>query len=202
MSQQADKRTAVQRLEDTERGLASLNGTMDLVIKDLGLIKEAIKLLGNKVDSIVKAQTRGETINDELIARIMIENNVEELKGKVSTLVAQGFLTPQTTISIDSFLVTEQLDVNGAVTNPRLQFAVAATEPDVQPILIAAKVGDTVSLKEGKLSIKILESYLVQEPPQATEVNAAGASEEAAPAIPTAPEVPAAQQSDQATTAP
>ena len=57
--------------------------------------KKLIKLLNNKVASIVKASSTGEPINDQVIDKIMIQNNVDDLTNKVKSMVVQGILAPQ-----------------------------------------------------------------------------------------------------------
>ena len=54
----------------------------DNLASDTQTLKEAIKLLGNKIDAIVKATMAGEDLNDEVLSRIMVENNVTELKSE------------------------------------------------------------------------------------------------------------------------
>src|SRR5271170_6768520 len=88
------KRTAVQRIDDLERGLMGMYQAGDNLARDIMTIKEAIKLLGGKVDAIVKATMAGEDLNDDVLSRIMVENNVTELKTKVSQLVTSGTLVP------------------------------------------------------------------------------------------------------------
>jgi hypothetical protein len=102
----ADTRSASQKIGDLENAMmARLYQTADNMARDLNTLKEAIKLLGNKIDSIVKATVAGEPLSDEVISRIMIENNIEELKNKLKIMVGQGILTPSEQVAEDSFLV-------------------------------------------------------------------------------------------------
>ena len=86
--QQQDKRTASQRIDDMERGLMALYQTADNMARDLMTIKEAIKLLGNKLDSVVTLSRTcvnlTEPLSDANIANQMVANNLEELKEKIS----------------------------------------------------------------------------------------------------------------------
>lgn len=184
-----DNRTASQKIQDLENALISLYQTADNMARDLGVIKEAIKLLGNKVDSIVKASASGEAITDEVIGRIMVENNVEELANRVRNMVVQGVLAPQEQVGADSFIVGQELNDEGKVENPRLQFALGALKPELQEKIKGARAGDTLTLEEGKLKFKVLESYQIQQP-KAPEAPAA--APEAAPATSTAPAAEAA----------
>lgn len=172
-NQQADKRTAAQRIDDMERGLMALYQTADNMARDLMTIKEAIKLLGNKLDAVVKASNRGEQLNDEVISKIMVENNIEELKNKVQDLVNQGVLQAAEEVTSNSFVVGREVDENGQVQNPRMQFVVSALAPNVKDKFPGAKVGQTLELEEGKWKFEIQEVYSLVVPsapaPQAAQ---------------------------------
>jgi hypothetical protein len=199
--QPQDKRTAAQKIDDIEKGLMYLYQTADNMARDMGTIKEAIKLLGNKLDSVVKASAAGEPLNDEVIARIMVENNVEELKQKVTNLVNQGILVASDEVGPTSFVVGRELDAEGKVANPRMQFVVNALNPEVKDKFPGAKVGSTLELQEGKWKFEIQESYNIVTPqppaPQDNQaalqdkVEAQAAAPADAPAAPTLSAVPA-----------
>jgi hypothetical protein len=201
MSAEKDNRSASQKISDMENALMSLYQAFDAMSKDLGIAKDAIKLLGNKLDSVVKATTRGEALTDEVLSRIMIENNCEELAEKVKLLVAKGNLTVTEQVAIDSFLVGSELDDEGKVLNPRLQFALFAIKPqDIQEKFLGAKVGDLITIAEGRPKYKVQEIYQIQpdkpEEEPATEAPATETTTAEAPAevqaAPTA-ETPAAE---------
>lgn len=178
MSNQADKRTASQRIEDMERGLMALYQTADNMARDMMTIKEAIKLLGNKLDAVVKATSRGEQLTDEVISKIMVENNVEELKNKVQDLVNQGVLVAAEEVTTNSFIVGREIDADGKVQNPRMQFVVSALAENVRSKFPGAKAGQTLELEEGKWKFEVQEVYSIQTP-QAPQVEAQEAQEEA-----------------------
>ena len=182
--QQPDKRTASQRIDDMERGLMALYQTADNMARDMGTIKEAIKLLGNKLDSVVKASERGEALNDEVIARIMVENNVEELKEKVTNLVNQGVLVAAEEVGPNSFVVGREIAEDGSIANPRMQFVVSALQGEVKDKFPGSKVGQTLELQEGKWKFEIQEVYNIQTPEQQASAPAesAPAESEEAPA--------------------
>lgn len=176
------QRNASQRLDDLERGLMALYHTADNMARDIMTIKEAIKLLGNKLDAVVKASSRGENLNDEVIAKIMVENNVEELKQKVTNLVNQGVLVAAEEISLNSFVVGKEIGDDGSVANPRMQFVVSALQPEVRDKFPGAKVGQTLDLQEGKWKFTVDEIYAIvtpQAPEAVTEESATDAKAEA-----------------------
>lgn len=180
--QQAPKRTAVQRLDDLERALMGMFQAGDVTNRDVQTLKEAIKLLGNKVDAIVKATQQGEDLNDEILSRIMVENNVAELKGRVDQLVANGALLP-TTEAVDekSFVVGREIDADGKVLNPRLQFVLQSLQEPLRLLIMGKKVGDTVEFQEGKLKFELQEAYTIA-PPKPPEAPVVVSTEQAAEA--------------------
>ncbi len=176
----ADNRTAVQKIADLENAVMQLFHINDTLARDLMTLKEGLKLLDNKVNSIVKATSAGEPLTDAVLSRIMVENNVEELSKKVSSMVDQGFLVKEDQVSENSFVVGSEEDEDGVVKNPRLQFALKALNPNYQAKLLNKLSGEVVSFEEGKLRFKILESYSIQEPKAPT-----------APVLEVVPELPA-----------
>jgi hypothetical protein len=181
------QRSATQRIEDLETGLMSLYQTADNMARDLLMVKDAIKLLGNKVDALVKAAERG-TVNDAVVAAIMVENNVEELKKKVDTLVAQGILASEEKVTQTSFVVGREIDSDGKVVNPRLQFTMGALQPEIREKILGGMPGQVITLQEDKLKFEVLETYAIQTPkaPEAEAPSEAPAEQsqaaEAAPA--------------------
>lgn len=163
-AEQTPKKTASQRLDDMENSLMALYQTADNMARDLITIKEAVKLLGNKLDSVVKATNRGEQLNDETISKIMVENNVSELKNKVDSLVQQKILSPAEEVTDNSFVVGQEIDADGNIQNPRLQFVVSALEKETRTKFVGAKVGQTLDLQEGKWKFIVTEVYKVETP--------------------------------------
>src|SRR5690242_16307611 len=115
----SQKKTAAQRIEALENAFMSLYHTADNMARDLLTAKEAIKLLGNKLDAVAKLAK----LSDDDIAKIMIENNIAELKGKIDNLVEKGVLTAEEEVKENSFVVGREIDQDSTVVNPRLQFA-------------------------------------------------------------------------------
>jgi hypothetical protein len=178
-SNQVDNRSASQRLTDLENAVSQVYNTLDLVTRDLSLLKSATKLLDNKLNSLIKATVAGETVSDVVIDRIMVENNVSDLANKVANMVVNGIVAPEDQVSENSFIVGNESEDDGKVVNPRIQFALKAVAPEIQAKLVGAKPGDSIKFKEGTLSFKILESYKIQDAPQ----DASQVAEEVAPAV-------------------
>jgi predicted RNase H-like nuclease (RuvC/YqgF family) len=159
-----DNRTATQKIADLENAVMSLYHVNDNLTRDTMTLKDAIKLLDNKVNSIVKAVNAGESLTDQVLTRIMTENNIEELTGKINNMVAQGFLEKEPQVSENAFVVGSEENEKGETINPRLQFAIKALKPELQAKIIGRSPGEVVHLEEGKLNFKVVESYLIKEP--------------------------------------
>lgn len=183
-----DRRTASQRLDDHERAIGAMYQTADNMARDLMMMKEAMKLLGNKMEAVIKAINQSLPLNDENLSKLMIENNIEDLKEKVEGLVSNGVIRVAEAITAASFVVVQELDVAGKVVNPRLQFSLSALNPDAQKKLIGAKVGDSAALTDNGSQFNVLEVYEIvpPSPPQAPEAAPAAPAVEAAPAAPAA----------------
>lgn len=177
MEQKQDKRNASQKIEDLERALMNLYQTADNMARDMMTIKEAIKLLGNKLDAVVKATSSGQELNDEVLAKIMVQNNVEELASKVSDLVNKGVLKSSTEVTPTSFVVGRELSEDGTVQNPRMQFVVSGLQGEVRDKFPGAKPGEVLTLEEGKWKFEILEVYEVSTPESAESEDSAPQSE-------------------------
>jgi hypothetical protein len=199
-----DNRSASQKISDLETAYISLYQAMDNLNKDLNTVKEALKILGNKTDAIVKASSSGQPLSDDLITKIMIDNNAEELAQKVRIMIAQGIIAPADQAADDSFLVGSEVNDLGETVNPRLQFAVYAVAPELREKFVGAKSGDVLNLQEGKLKFKVAEIYQIQQqkPAEAAPATEAPATEAApAPSAEAAPEAPVAQPDQSATPA-
>lgn len=159
----SDNRSATQKLTDLENAVMSLFDVNDKLSRDVMTLKNVLKLLDNKVNSIVKASSAGEPLTDEVLTRIMVENNVAELAQKVTNMISQGFLALEDAVSENSFIVGSEIDTNDKVTNPRIQFALKSLSAEMQAKILGVKLGDTVSINE-VLKFKVLESYKIQEP--------------------------------------
>lgn len=164
MNNQPKQRTASERLTDLENALMSLYNGVNTLSNDVMIIKEAIKLLGNKADAMAKASIRGQQMTDDVISGLMVENNMEELKQKVTNFVSQGILKSSDKVTEESFVVGRELDSEGNVANPRLQFLVSALSENVKNKLPGAQAGQVLDLEEGKMKFEVLEVYSVQVP--------------------------------------
>jgi hypothetical protein len=154
--------TAAQRIEAIENMIVGLDTAVRQLANSLTTISQALKMLGSKVDAIVTASGSGSPITDEVLSRIMTENNALELKARLNELIQQGRLSSAEELTEQGFFVGREIDSEtGEVVNPRIQMAVASLAKDVRDMLIGKKVGDVISFGEGKLSLELEEVYVI-----------------------------------------
>lgn len=187
MTNQPEKKqlTASQRIDNLENAVMGMYQTVDNMARDLLTLKSAVQLLDNKLSAVVKASNQGEALTNDVLDRLMQQNNAESLKSKVDAFVAQGILVPAESVKQNSFLVGRELAEDGTVVNMRIQFVVASAQKEAQDKLVGAKVGDVVSFEEGKPKLEVLEVFDVHTPTASdvpAEVDAAGPTEPAATA--------------------
>jgi hypothetical protein len=183
MPENQDKRTATQRIEDLEKvmtvlyqGLLSMQNTAQALPKqmqDMALVKEALKLLNKKTEAIIQTADPSTGITVESVSALVVKMNVEDLKSQVAEYVASGHLTAADEVSDGTYLVAEEMNPDGTLANPRVQFRLDSQDETTQAALKGKKAGDTVSFGENKFSVKILEVYTLSEP-KAPEAEASG----------------------------
>lgn len=209
--EQPKQRTAGERITDLENAMMGIYQAADQISRDIMTIKEAIKLLGNKLDAVAKATQT----SDDVISKLMVENNVAELVSKVDDLVKKGILQKSTELSAASFVVGQELDEQGNVANPRIQFTLGSLDKELQDKIIAGGIGQPILLKEGKMKFLVTEVYSIVAPPApapeapaadpapAADASAPAADQAAAPAdAPAQPEAAPQSSSDAAPAAP
>lgn len=181
---QKDNRSASQKIADLENAYMSLFQTVNNMARDMMNFKEAIRLMNSKMNSIVKAASTGQQISDTVIDRLMIENEAEMLKSKVETFVAQGILVAAEQADDNSFIVASEQNDLGETVNPRTQFVLAQLEPAaLRDKIKGGKVGDILTLEEGKLKVKLIEIYSIATPAAPVPAPADDQSAPAAPVV-------------------
>lgn len=159
--------TAAQRLEGLEQAVTTLDGALRNIVNTVDMLHQAIKILGNKTDAIVKATNRGAEMTDETISAIMVENNVTELKQKVTDMVTTGLLVQSEIVEEQSFIVGREIDPDTKkVANPRIQIGMSSLTQAAKDMMLGKKTGETVDFGNGKLSIELEEVYRIVTPDQ------------------------------------
>ena len=192
-----NKKTATERLEVLENTVNSIIQAIQPLAnmaQDLMALREATKLLNNKLDAVVKSINAGTALTDENLGQLMTENNAKELQDKVTKMVTDGLLAATDTISKDSFVVISEADETGKVVNPRMQFILSTLQnEEIKAKLEGATVGANIPVGDKGASLNVLEAYDIVVPQaQAPEVTATDApASDAATATDTAAEAAA-----------
>lgn len=170
-----NKKTASERLEIVENTVNSLIQAvqpMANMAQDLMALREAVKLLNNKLDAVVKCTNAGSPLTDENLNQVMTQNNAKELEDRVSKMVSDGLLAATDVVQKDSFVVINEADSNGKIVNPRMQFLLSALQnEEIKGKLEGATVGANVPVGESGASLNVLEIYNIVVPntPEASE---------------------------------
>lgn len=158
------KRTAAQRLDDLENAFISTFRTVEQIGQEIQVIKEAIRLLGNKSEAIARLVVKGSSPDNANLTAEMVQINVENLESKLNDLKANGILVSEEVTTPNSFIVGREVDDLGNITNARIQFQLSRVETAVQAALSGSKAGDVVTIVEGKSKFEVLEVYSIQQP--------------------------------------
>ncbi len=220
-----NKKNAVERLEaleEMQNNIIQSLQNLDLLVRDVNMLRDSAKLLNNKIEAVVsvansKSALSADPITAAQIGNAMAANNVAELTSKVSEMVANGLLAATDSVTAETFVVVSETDANGKIIEQRAQFLVGSLrDENIKNKLIGLKVGESVQAADNA-SIKILEAYSIvipkaPEAPAATESSApasdapAPVAEVSAPASDpapsSAPEAPAASEAAPADAAP
>ncbi len=183
-----NKKTATERLEILENTVNSIIQAIQPLAnmaQDLMAIREATKLLNNKLDAVVKSINAGTALTDENLGQLMTENNAKELQDKVTKMVTDGLLAATDTIGKDSFVVISESDETGKVVNPRMQFLLSALQnEEIKAKLEGATVGTNIPVGDKGASLNVLEAYNIVVPqtqaPASADTSAASAADAAA----------------------
>ena len=195
MSENNDKRTATQKIEDLEKvvtvlyqNMAILKNGIDTLMRsqgDMGLVKDALKLLNKKTEATILAAKPETGISVASVSDLVVKMNVEELKAQVASYLSGGHLASAEEVAADSYIVCEEYNRDGSLASPRTQFRVDSQDEATQGALKGKKAGDTVDFGDTKFLAKTLEVYSITEPksPEAQADPEAPAAE-SAPSIP------------------
>jgi hypothetical protein len=160
MSNDNKKLNAAQRLEALEKSMLLMDKALHEMYKSIEGLRLAGKTLSNKIDSVIETSVQGLPLSEESVEKVMTENNVQELKGRIEKLKASGSLVEGSEIGEMSLIVIREIDPETKkVENPRTQVAFRLLAPTTQELLRGKKVGDLVSLGADKLDVEVTEVY-------------------------------------------
>jgi len=116
-------------------------------------------------------------LTDGNIGNQMVQNKANQLAQNTAQMVQTGVLIKSDTVDQNSFVVGREVEDNGNVTNPRIQFVVSSAQDHLKTKLLGAKVLDKILVEEGKAKLELLEIYSIsQAPTPSPDANPAAAS--------------------------
>jgi hypothetical protein len=166
-SEGSQKLNATQRIEALENSLLQSNQKFSILAEEIDRIAELVKRMGLKLNAVIEAGSGG-NLSKEGVSQVLVDNAVKELKAKTEQFVTMGIIEPaDQDASIDSdeyFIVGREVDENGNVINPRIQFALKSLEDSLRSTFLTKKIGDLVSNDNKSFPIEIVELYKIAAP--------------------------------------
>lgn len=161
------KLTASQRIAALEEIAMVQREQIDILAEELDQTRNTISSLAKRLNAVIQAGESG-TISNDSINSIVLDESVKELKGRVDYLKNQGVLKlnedKDTNISEQNFVVGRQVDEDGNVVSPRVQFAVGSLDDSLKTKMLGKQLGDLVPDESSGTSLEITEIYDVVDP--------------------------------------
>lgn len=149
------KLTATQKLEALENTVADLSKKLDSTVENLLMVGQELDRTNEELRkanerilaSIVASEKGGLSLAN--VNKILMDNQVESLKGVVEKLKENKLLEETDgTVGDASFVVGRELDTEGNVLSPRVQFSVSSLQEEAKLKVLGKKVGDSISEKD------------------------------------------------------
>lgn len=138
-------------------------GELELLLFNLSreneILKDALQLLNEKQLSIISLNNEGKPLTDDNINSKVVDLKEAALKERLNVELRAGNIKESNVISENSVLVGRELNQEGVVENPRIQFLVGRLIPELKNKFIDKKVGDLIKGNDGKFDIEIMEIY-------------------------------------------
>lgn len=159
------KQNAAQKIESLEAAFMNQSKNLDILADEIDRLRQLIVSLNKRVNASIQAAEEGGVTGDS-VNKIIMNENMKELQSKVTFLVEQGVLERSDDMEITdrAFVVGREVDSEGNVVNPRVQFSVGSIDKTVQDRLLTRKAGDVISYNETEPSLEITEVYQILDP--------------------------------------
>lgn len=143
---------------------ARRTGEMEMIIYNLSreseILREALQLFHEKLDAVITLTNKSEPLTDDNINAAVVEAKTVDLANRVKVQLEEGKIALAEEINENSFVVGRELNKDGTVANPRLQFIMGRLVPELQEKFTGIKTGELVTTEgEDKLDIEIMEIY-------------------------------------------
>jgi hypothetical protein len=163
---EAKKPKASERLSAIENALVPTQrrvGEMEMIMFNLSreneILKDALQLLHEKLESVIVLVNEGRTLSNQNINEKVVLLKEQALKDKVQQMVDAGQIKEAEEATDNSLIVARELNKDGTVENPRIQFLTSRLIEELQNKFVGKKVGELVKADEDKLDLEIMEIY-------------------------------------------
>lgn len=185
----ADKMKPSEKLKVIEEHSLKLNNFVQIVATRVGeletllfrlarendILKDAVGLMNQKLDATIQLSREGLEITDETLEERIVQMKVDKMEQSVKKLLEENKIELAQDVTEDSLVVSRELNKDGTVANPRLQFIPSRLHEQTREKFVGKKSGDLVTGDgEDSLDVEIFEVYNFVQPKQ-----------EAAPTAPT-----------------
>lgn len=159
------KRNAAETMKALENAYVAQNQQIQVLADEIDRLRQLVGALGKRLNASIQAAETG-SLNGDSVNKIIVQENVKELEGKIQFLVEQGVLKKnnESQVSDKTFVVGRTVDTEGNVVDPRVQFSVGSIDKTVQSKLLNKKVGEMVSYEDGEPNFEITEIYEIHQP--------------------------------------
>jgi len=158
--------SAGERLSALERSLVPAVqrvGELEMLMFNLSreneILKDALQLLHDKQLAVISLANEGSALSDENINEKIVQLKELDLKNRLESLVTNGHIEASEQVTGNSFVVARELNKDGTVNNPRIQFMTARLIEEIQSKFLDKKVGDLIVGDEAGLDMEIMEVY-------------------------------------------
>lgn len=155
------KLNASQKLAVLENMVLAYDNKFNQLADEIDSLRNSITGLSKRLSASIRATETVDSVN-----KIVLDENIKELEGKVQFLIQQGILklSNETTIVDKTFVVGREIDDQSNVINPRIQFAVGSLDQELKDKLIGHKFGDVIKVTEDGLALEVTEVYEIIDP--------------------------------------
>jgi len=198
-------KTATERLTELEtlvnQGVVtSLVSVLREVNEIKGKFQQMEQLVAEMVqyiNAIERVFGEDKAVTKETLREALLANRVDGQKAEIDSYLKQGMLKASDTVTNLSFVVFQELALDGKVLNPRNQIPINRLNGDVKDKFMGKKVNDLVSLTPDR-NIQLTEIYEIV-PPSPPKVEAPAEAATPAPETPPSETTPQEQVDDKPT---
>ena len=136
---EAKKIKASERLSAIESTLVPTQrrvGELEMIVFNLSrendILKDALQLLHEKLESVIVLSNEGKSLSNNNINEKVVMLKEQALKDRVDDLVNAKQITAAEEVTDNSLVVARELNKNGTVENPRIQFLTSRLVEELQ----------------------------------------------------------------------